>query len=496
MPKKIISETRIGGLNILESYKPNPSTTGPVIGSFTVDGVVIENKVTQNGTYYESAVWEQPTTFGKGGKFFDEDGKLKPAKLLGSLDHPANGLAEMRFENSAIAWRNIYKGEDGKWIGEADILNTPAGRIVKTHLDYAKLVGGGESFGASLRGIGDSESVNTRTESYSRIIPETFELMSIDFVYDPSFSNTAVLTENKAPNKKLLIESIQRLAKEDQEHASIYENYAELLRGKKMENVQVLHESSIAAKARAQYLKALKSEAHKLYNLIYELENMDKEEFETKYKNKNYDKVLAALKKEEQALRAEIADIQVKAEQPVQQEASKKDVDKDLEEFLASIDEAEVEPVPEGAEKVKDEEVSEEVPEEASEEVSEEASEEDTNEDANEDPEDIDIEFDEDGNPIAPEEKPKEITLEEVFNVLEELKATVEALKAEVETLGKHVEDFEDEDIEIEEEDLEEDEEEDEEDLEERSELDDLTEEDLMALSDEELEYLQAQAKR
>lgn len=70
MPKKIISETRIGGLNILESYKPNPSTTGPIIGSFTVDGVVIENKVTQNGTYYESAVWEQPTTFGKGGKFF------------------------------------------------------------------------------------------------------------------------------------------------------------------------------------------------------------------------------------------------------------------------------------------------------------------------------------------------------------------------------------------------------------------------------------------
>ena len=174
MPKKIISETRIGGLNILESYKPNPSTTGPVIGSFTVDGVVIENKVTQNGTYYESAVWEQPTTFGKGGKFFDEDGKLKPAKLLGSLDHPANGLAEMRFENSAIAWRNIYKGEDGKWIGEADILNTPAGRIVKTHLDYAKLVGGGESFGASLRGIGDSESINL-AESYSRIVKEAFE---------------------------------------------------------------------------------------------------------------------------------------------------------------------------------------------------------------------------------------------------------------------------------------------------------------------------------
>ena len=50
-------------------------------------------------------------------------GNLRPATLLGSLDHPV-GQAEMRFENSAIAWKRIWK-ENDEWCGEVDILNTP-----------------------------------------------------------------------------------------------------------------------------------------------------------------------------------------------------------------------------------------------------------------------------------------------------------------------------------------------------------------------------------
>ncbi len=482
---RVIAETRLGNLNILESYKPASNPNSPVLGSFTVDGIIVENTISQNGTYYESKVWTQPTTFGKGGKFFDENDKLKPSTLLGSLDHPANGQPEMRFENSAIAWRDIKKNGN-KWQGTADILNTPAGRIVKTHLDYAKLVGGGEVFGVSLRGFGETESVSNVAESYERIIPESFELMSIDFVYDPSFRNTAMLAESTKRskfNRLLLAESIKRLAKQDKAHADVYKEYANIIKGGSMKK-EVIKEATGALTMvdyLKQGLKALKDDAHKLYNLAYSIESMGQEAFAEKYKEKDYVKTLKELRYAEKKLREQIAyweNILANAPKSVKSVAvteAKKSEEDDLEEVLAAI-EADLGDMPE----------EEEAPE----------PEEDKEEDEEEDKEEGEEEDKEEGEEeLSEEELLKQITdkleaLQESIDELKSLIQPVEPFSAETDLPEEDLEDDLDADLEDEELEIELEPEEDE-DLD----LDQLSEEELEELSDEELEYLKKQAR-
>lgn len=487
---RVITETRLGSLNILESYKPASNPNSPVLGSFTVDGIIVENTISQNGTYYESKVWTQPTTFGKGGKFFDENGKLKPSTLLGSLDHPANGQPEMRFENSAIAWRDIKKNGN-KWQGTADILNTPAGRIVKTHLDYAKLVGGGEVFGVSLRGFGETESVSNVAESYERIIPESFELMSIDFVYDPSFRNTAMLAESTKRskfNRLLLAESIKRLAKQDKAHANVYKEYANIIKGGSMKK-EVIKEATGALTMidyLKQGLKALKDDAHKLYNLAYSIESMGQEAFAEKYKEKDYAKTLKELRYAEKKLREQIAyweNVLVNAPKSVKLAAvteAKKSEEDDLEEVLAAI-EADLGDIPEEEEAPADEN-PEETPE--------------PEEDKEEDKEDK-----EEGEEDNAEELSEEELLKQIADKLEVLQASIDELKSLVqpvepfsaETDLSEEDDLEDDlDADLEDEELEiELEPEEDEDLD----LDQLSEEELEELSDEELEYLKKHAR-
>jgi len=131
--KKIFKERQFN-LGIVESYKPNKDANqdSPILGSFNVSGMAVENTVSQNRTRYSTEVWAQPTAFGKGGKFITEDGKLKPSTLFGSVDHPLDNRAELTLQEAAIAWSDLKRNEDGSWDGKADILNNPYGKIVKT----------------------------------------------------------------------------------------------------------------------------------------------------------------------------------------------------------------------------------------------------------------------------------------------------------------------------------------------------------------------------
>ena len=396
----------------------------------------------------------------------------------------------MRFENSAIAWRDIKKNGN-KWQGTADILNTPAGRIVKTHLDYAKLVGGGEVFGVSLRGFGETESVSNVAESYERIIPESFELMSIDFVYDPSFRNTAMLAESTKRskfNRLLLAESIKRLAKQDKAHADVYKEYANIIKGGSMKK-EVIKEATGALTMvdyLKQGLKALKDDAHKLYNLAYSIESMGQEAFAEKYKEKDYAKTLKELRYAEKKLREQVAyweNILANAPKSVKSVAvteAKKSEEDDLEEVLAAI-EADLGDMPEEDEAPDPEEDKEEGEEEDKEEDKEEGEEEDKEEGEEE---------------LSEEELLKQITdkLEALQESIDELKSLIQPVEpfsaetdlSEEENLEDDLDaDLEDEELEIE---LEPEEDED-------LDLDQLSEEELEELSDEELEYLKKQAR-
>ena len=104
MSRKLVEKRKIDTKTILESYQPS-NKVGPILGTFTVKDVITENTISKNNTLYPTETLESPYAFGRGGRFFDENGKLIPAKLMGSLDHPADGNSpEVRLE-SAISWK-------------------------------------------------------------------------------------------------------------------------------------------------------------------------------------------------------------------------------------------------------------------------------------------------------------------------------------------------------------------------------------------------------
>lgn len=292
MSKKLI-KARTYNVGIVESYKRTDkghNIDSPVLGQFTVRGMTVENAVSQNRTKYSEAVWSQPTAFGRGGKFIDENGKLRPASLLGSVDHPTDDRVEVLLNNAAIAWYDVHRNPDGSWDGSADILNNPKGKIVQTFLEYAKERGGSNLLGVSSRALGESVTEETEEGQVESIVPESFELMAFDFVYNPSFQTAvASLNESKKDNGKLrsITESIKALAEEDKEHADYYETIADDLDKKSKEDKAKPEEFKVEAKtvnaARAEYIEKLRDSENELQNTLYALRKMTDEEFAEKY---------------------------------------------------------------------------------------------------------------------------------------------------------------------------------------------------------------------
>lgn len=470
MTKKIIERKKVNGSKILESYKPSKKLDGPILGSFSVADVIAENTVSKNYTYYPSETLQSENAFGKGGRFFNADGTLIPAKLMGSLDHPLDGAApEVRLESNAIAWRELSK-EGTSWNGKADILNTPAGKILKTHLDYAKEVGGGDFFGVSIRALGEQVEHREASTSYTKIVPDGFEILSIDFVYEPSFGNTSTLLESSRKVKPLY-ESIKKLAKEDSANADVYEAYAKLLIKENKEvlkenEMELKTESKVLGSVRKEYIQKIKDEINELQNSHYELDKMSEEDFNKKYKGKNKQSILDKIEKEILSLKAEkeLLSREKKEAEEVKEVKEATKLDKTIEELED------------------DEEVIEEFEEELEEDKVDE--EEELEEEESEEEEELDEESEE-------EELDEEPTLKELLNAIEELKAEIEDLKI---SLAPVEDDFLEGEFEIEltdEEELPEepaeDEELPEEEVEELPAEDELTEEDLENMSEEEL---------
>lgn len=305
---KLIREQSFN-VGILESYKPatNIKPDSPVLGSFVAKGITSENTLNKNGRKYSTEVWQQPGSFKPGGDYITEDGKLKPATLFGSVDHPLDDRAEVIIQEVGIGWREVWRNNDGTWDGRADILNTPSGRIAKVVLDYAKEVGGGDLIGVSSRAIAESSYVEDSGEQYEAIIPDGFTLKSFDLVFNPSFTNVASMTEST--RGRALYESVRSLADNDKEHEEVYKAFLESLKGdnKQMNKVKLEGKSLDAAKA--EYLRSLKDREKKLHDMIYDLEKKTPEEFAKEY-DKPLPEVLAALKNEYKEIQQAIEDIE------------------------------------------------------------------------------------------------------------------------------------------------------------------------------------------
>lgn len=114
---------------------------------------------------------------------------LETKTLFGELDHPEGDRCETLAKNAAISIVKLEKRPDeGVIYGEAEILDTPTGRIVKALADS------GAKLGVSSRGMGEEVYV----DGQNIIDPETYDFITFDVVVTPANTKARVeLTESK-----------------------------------------------------------------------------------------------------------------------------------------------------------------------------------------------------------------------------------------------------------------------------------------------------------
>lgn len=125
---------------------------------------------------------------------------LETKTLFGELDHPEGDRCETLAQNAAISITKLEKRPDeGVIYGEAEILDTPTGRIVKALADS------GAKLGVSSRGMGEE----VYRDGQNIIDPDTYDFITFDVVVTPANTKARVeLTESKHFSK--LTESIKK----------------------------------------------------------------------------------------------------------------------------------------------------------------------------------------------------------------------------------------------------------------------------------------------
>jgi hypothetical protein len=166
--------------SVLKESKEKP-------GAYEVEGVmqraVAEN---QNGRTYSKDILEREAA-----KYIKEF--VDRGNAFGELDHPESPVVSLK--NASHIVKELYwKGND--LMGRVELLNTPAGNIVK------EIIKAGHTIGISSRGTG---SVKQTNEGQLEVQPD-FELVCWDFVSNPSthgaFMNPVALQESKIKESK------------------------------------------------------------------------------------------------------------------------------------------------------------------------------------------------------------------------------------------------------------------------------------------------------
>ena len=159
--------------SILRESKERP-------GVFEVEGVMQRaGAKNQNGRIYEKDLLMREAK-----KYVDEF--VKNGNAFGELDHPESAVVSLR--NASHVVKDLYwKGDD--LMGKVELLNTPAGNIVK------EIIKAGHTIGISSRGTGSVQQTN---EGHLEVQSD-FELVCWDFVSNPSthgaFMNPISLNE-------------------------------------------------------------------------------------------------------------------------------------------------------------------------------------------------------------------------------------------------------------------------------------------------------------
>ena len=156
-------------------------------GVFEVEGIMQRaSSENQNGRVYKKEILQREAK-----KYMDEF--VKNGNAFGELDHPESPVVSLK--NASHIVKDLYwDGDD--LMGRVELLNTPAGNIVK------EIIKAGHTIGISSRGTGSVQQTN---EGTLEVQPD-FELVCWDFVSNPSthgaFMNPVALQEGKIKPSK------------------------------------------------------------------------------------------------------------------------------------------------------------------------------------------------------------------------------------------------------------------------------------------------------
>ena len=163
-------------------FRPTIKESKTKPGVFEVEGVMQRASAeNQNGRVYKKEILVREAK-----KYMDEF--VKRGNAFGELDHPESPVVSLK--NASHVVKDLWwDGDDLK--GRVELLNTPAGNIVK------EIIKAGHTIGISSRGTGSVQQTN---EGTLEVQPD-FELVCWDFVSNPSthgaFMNPIALQEGK-----------------------------------------------------------------------------------------------------------------------------------------------------------------------------------------------------------------------------------------------------------------------------------------------------------
>ena len=168
-------------------FRPTIKESKTKPGVFEVEGVMQRAKAeNQNGRIYSKDILVREAK-----KYVDEF--VKRGNAFGELDHPESPVVSLK--NASHIVKELYwKGDD--LMGKVELLNTPAGNIVK------EIIKAGHTIGISSRGTGSVQQTN---EGHLEV-QDDFDLVCWDFVSNPSthgaFMNPISLQEGKVKVSK------------------------------------------------------------------------------------------------------------------------------------------------------------------------------------------------------------------------------------------------------------------------------------------------------
>ena len=175
--------------------------------SFKTNKRLAEQAVKENKPLIVSGVIQRAETQNQNGRIYPTeilerevqnyiDGPVAEKRAMGELDHPESSIINLQnvSHNITKCW---WDGDDV--YGEFEILNTPAGNILKA------LFAAGLTIGVSSRGMGSVEESLNENGDPTVTVQDDFELLCWDFVSTPSTHGAYVSPASSLQEGKIKI---------------------------------------------------------------------------------------------------------------------------------------------------------------------------------------------------------------------------------------------------------------------------------------------------